>query len=428
VKLLKPESGEVDSFPVLCVRSFFSRTVSQVQKQRRRIAMAAVSFLTILVLTVTFVQTQVAYAVYFNGAEVGSVRSMSEVNAAVSNVEQKVKEAFGDDYSIEGAIFVSPALGSAKDSPDIMAEAILSGIEGLVKLPVLKVNDTIVGAGESEEQLRDLVESVLDAYTTSDAVKVDFRQAVVITQEYVREDIQRSPDVLRTLIDPANTNSPYSLTIEIVQQDCYTEIVPCQTHYIKDPTIYEGEEVVLLQGADGVLEITENILYVNGELDSKWVANAAIVSEPVDGLVAVGTAKRPPTASTGRYIWPTKGIISSYFGRRTGFGSSNHQGIDIANKRGTDIVAADGGLVVRAGWGGSGYGKLVIIEHDNGDHTYYAHCSNIIVSAGERVKQGQVIATMGATGVANGSHCHFEIRVNNKPVNPITLLPEKESM
>jgi len=425
VKLLKPETGEADSFPVVCVRSFFSQTLSHVQKQRRRIAMAAVSFLMVLVLTVTFVQTQVAYAVYFNGTEVGSVRSMSEVNAVVSSVEQKLREAFGEDYSIGGAIFVSPALGSADGSADGMAEAILSGIEGLVKLPVLKVGDILVGAGESEEQLRALVESVISGFVAPDAVEVQLRQPVTIAQEFVREDIQRNPDVLRTLLDPANENSPFSLTVEVVRQVQFTEAIPCQTYYIKDPTMYEGEEAVLVEAADGALEVTENVLYVNGEVDSKWVVSSKVVREPVDGLVAVGTAKRPPTASTGTYIWPAEGIISSYFGRRTGFGSSNHQGIDIANRRGTDIVAADGGLVVKAGWDKSGYGKLVIIEHDNGDLTYYAHCSDIYVEAGQRVRQGQVIAAMGSTGVANGSHCHFEIRVNNTPVNPVKLLPQK---
>jgi murein DD-endopeptidase MepM/ murein hydrolase activator NlpD len=309
-----------------------------------------------------------------------------------------------------------------------MAEAILSGIEGLVKLPVLKVGGVVVGAGETVEQLRELVEGVIGAYAAPDTIKVQLRQSVAIAEEYVREDIQKNPDVLRALLDPANLNSPFSLTVETIRQVSYTEAVPCQTFYIKDPTMYEGEEAVLVEGIDGVRRITENALYVNGEIEAKWVAGTEVLSEPVDGLVAVGTAKRPPTASTGTYIWPAQGRISSYFGRRTGFGSSNHQGIDIANRRGTDIVAADGGLVIKAGWDNSGYGRLIIIEHDNGDLTYYAHCNAIYVNVGERVKQGQVIAAMGATGMASGSHCHFEIRVDNKPVNPIHLLPEKESM
>ena len=192
------------------------------------IAMAAVSFLMVLVLTVTFVQTQVAYAVYFNGSEVGSVRSMSEVNAVLESVEQKLREAFGDDYSIDGAIFVSPALGSAGDSADGMAEAILSGIEGLVKLPVLKVGGVIVGAGETVEQLRELVEGVIGAYAAPDTIKVQLRQSVAIAEEYVREDIQKNPDVLRALLDPANLNSPFSLTVETIRQVSYTEAVPAR--------------------------------------------------------------------------------------------------------------------------------------------------------------------------------------------------------
>lgn len=425
MKVCRPESGEASSFPVICVRSFFSQTVTHMQKQRRHIAMAAVSLITVLVLTIAFVQTQVAYAVYFNGQEVGSVRSMSEVNAALESVEEKLREAFGEDYSIHGAIFVSPAIGSPEGSAEVMAEAILSGIDGLVKLPVLKVGGVVVGAGESEQQLFKLLDSVIDNYTSSKTVKVQLGQSVTICTEYVREDIQRNPDVIRQLIDPANENSPFRLRLETVDQESYREMIPRKIEYIKDPTRYEGEEVVLQEGADGVLNVTECAVYVNGQLNTKWIVTANMVQEPVNTVIAVGTAKRSPTASTGRYIWPTHGKISSYFGRRTGFGSSNHQGIDIANKRGTPILAADGGLVVRAGYDSSGYGKLIVIEHDNGDQTYYAHCNEILVNVGERVAQGQLIGRMGATGIASGVHCHFEIRVNNRPVNPIKYLPER---
>jgi murein DD-endopeptidase MepM/ murein hydrolase activator NlpD len=122
------------------------------------------------------------------------------------------------------------------------------------------------------------------------------------------------------------------------------------------------------------------------------------------------------------FIWPTEGVITSKFGPRTGFGSSNHQGIDIGGAYGESITAADGGLVIKADWY-YGYGLLVQIQHDNGDVTYYGHCSELLVREGDRVYQGQVIAHMGETGQASGVHLHFEIRQNDTPVNPLNILP-----
>ncbi|NLI78431.1 MAG: LysM peptidoglycan-binding domain-containing protein [Candidatus Riflebacteria bacterium] len=98
-----------------------------------------------------------------------------------------------------------------------------------------------------------------------------------------------------------------------------------------------------------------------------------------------------------------------------------HAGVDISAKRGMPIVAAMPGQVVYVGWR-SGYGKLVIVRHANGMSTRYGHCSSFTVRRGQNVKAGQMIARVGATGVATGPHLHFEVRRNGKTLNPRTLL------
>jgi murein DD-endopeptidase MepM/ murein hydrolase activator NlpD len=98
-----------------------------------------------------------------------------------------------------------------------------------------------------------------------------------------------------------------------------------------------------------------------------------------------------------------------------------HTGLDIGAPRGTRIAAAASGVVVYTGWMG-GYGQTVVIDHGRGYKTLYGHCSKILVKQGQRVSSGQVIAAVGATGRATGSHLHFEIRVNNVPVNPLKHL------
>ena len=120
--------------------------------------------------------------------------------------------------------------------------------------------------------------------------------------------------------------------------------------------------------------------------------------------------------------------ITSYFGRRWG---TLHQGLDISgyNAMGKPIVAADGGKVFAVNstgtWGTgifAGYGYAVIIDHGNGVKTLYAHCSKIAVRAGQKVTKGQTIAYIGSTGYSTGAHLHFEVRVNNRRVDPLPYL------
>ena len=94
-----------------------------------------------------------------------------------------------------------------------------------------------------------------------------------------------------------------------------------------------------------------------------------------------------------------------------------HEGIDLAAPTGTPIKAADGGTVVSAGWH-SNYGYMIIIDHGANTRTLYAHCSKLNVSAGNKVYQGQVIGLVGNTGRSTGPHCHFEIHINGRTVNP----------
>jgi len=145
------------------------------------------------------------------------------------------------------------------------------------------------------------------------------------------------------------------------------------------------------------------------------------------GYMAVGNVgeviPNPSSESTGSYIWPANGNLSSRFGRRTTtVGSRNHKGIDITGRSGDPIFAADGGEVIVSGWSVS-WGNVIRILHDNGDVTLYSHCSALLVKVGDRVSQGQQIARMGRTGVASGVHLHFELIVDGVNVDPLPHLP-----
>jgi LysM repeat protein len=119
---------------------------------------------------------------------------------------------------------------------------------------------------------------------------------------------------------------------------------------------------------------------------------------------------------TGSFGWPASGSISQgYWGR--------HRAIDIGSWEGAPVMAADSGFVVAAGWDGSGYGRMVLIDHGNGFQTLYAHLKVFYVKVGDSVAKGQKIGEIGTTGNATGPHLHFEVRQNGIQRNPFGFLP-----
>ncbi len=123
-------------------------------------------------------------------------------------------------------------------------------------------------------------------------------------------------------------------------------------------------------------------------------------------------------------IWPAVGWLTDGFGsRKDPFHGATafHNGLDIAADKGAPIYAAASGVVQSAGWGGD-YGNLVVIAHEFGLTTRYAHMSKIEVRAGERVERGQVVGFIGATGRASGPHLHYEVWANGQPLNPLKFL------
>lgn len=121
--------------------------------------------------------------------------------------------------------------------------------------------------------------------------------------------------------------------------------------------------------------------------------------------------------------WPAKGSVTSYFGTR---GDAHHDGIDIAASKGDPVSAAGDGKVLYSGDDIKGYGNMIIVRHDGGLLTVYAHNDENLVKEGDQVKRGQTIAKAGSTGSASGPHLHFEVRKDERPEDPMLYLTSKE--
>ena len=172
----------------------------------------------------------------------------------------------------------------------------------------------------------------------------------------------------------------------------------------------------------GVVDFPFNT-FVNDETFALAVGQTLIVPEGVMPKVTPWSpgayiARRTPDAgsvsATGAFVWPASGTISQAF-------RWYHQGIDIANKGGPAILAADSGRVSAADWSG-GYGNRVVIDHGNGFQTLYGHLARIYVTSGQTVNRGDQVGLMGSTGRSTGIHLHFEIIRNGSKLDPLVYL------
>jgi len=209
------------------------------------------------------------------------------------------------------------------------------------------------------------------------------------------------------------------LSVVVEENISYYEIVPRENVYVDNNEIYIGTEVISDIGFDGTMEVEAALKTVNGKEISRKVLSTKVITKPKSAVIQKGILPIPPKATLGYFITPTANYrITSKFGSRSrGF----HLGVDFATNYGSSIRATDGGDVIIAGWRG-GYGNLVVIDHGNGYVTKYGHNSKILVKVGQRVGQSEEIAKAGSTGNSTGSHCHFEILLNGRNLDPLNLI------
>lgn len=206
------------------------------------------------------------------------------------------------------------------------------------------------------------------------------------------------------------------LSVNRQEEKYYEEDYDAEVQYQDNDSWFTNQTQVLQQPSSGHREVVAMVSYRNNAAVATDILKQEVSVTAVPKIVERGT-KIPPT-----YIWPVSGgHISSGFGRRKApkrGASTYHEGLDISVPVGTAVMASCGGTVVRAGWG-SGYGRLIVLQHPDGRETRYGHLSRILVSAGQTVKQGQKIALSGNTGNSTGPHLHFEIRIGGGAVNPL---------
>lgn len=355
---------------------------------------------------------------------------------------------------------------------EIADELIAASGNEITEASGLYVDGVFYGAVEDAAPIRALLDSMLDQYRTgSENERVDFVQDVelskglyllsslvepeemeaVLTSEVEGEvtytvvegdaptlisqkmDIPYSqlkalnPGIEESLLvgqEVLISNQVNFLTVKRTVTEVYEEDIPFGTEEVVDANYAKGYQAVRSSGVLGKRLVTADVVYVNGLEEDRTEVDSVVLKEPVDQVVTVGTAEPiqvlsssssgSAAGSSGGFIWPVDGGhvtcgINGYWG---------HTGMDIGANRGTVIRAAASGTVVKAVRQYYAYGIHVKISHGNGIYTLYAHMSQLAVSYGDYVQQGQIIGYVGMTGNASGNHCHFEIIINGRFMDP----------
>lgn len=321
-------------------------------------ALKIISIGTMLILSVVFIKYKPAYAVTLAGQELGYVKNKEKLEVKIQN-------------------YIEDTSGNVAFREQLVAPE--------YKLKLVDKNKKF-----EEKQVQLAIEDSAITMYRIFAVTIDGNvQTTVSTEEQAKTMI----DNMRAELD-----SNIELNAGIIEQ------------YTMDYKIQSEEEAVQILNSIKMAKISE---YNTAKEEKRKAEESKIISTKT--ITNVGTIAGINLAR------PINGTITSRYGARSRIRSSAHTGLDIATSTGTPITPIAAGTVTYADRKGS-YGNLVIVSHGNGIESYYAHCSKIYVTVGQKVEKNTVISAVGSTGNSTGPHLHLEIRQNGTPLNPENYL------
>ena len=354
------------------------------------------------------------------GGQVFNVTSYNDWRKALGNVVEFVAENDAEKYtvSIDGK-------GDVK-----VAENFTYAYE---KIPIAEVMD----ADEAEDKLlyNDTFNIKTDIVQSGDTIQSlaernNMSVAQVKYANNVKDDNMLVPG---TVMNVSDLNYAVNFSYPIIEN--VLEEIAFEIEYVEDAELYVGTEEIKQAGVNGKAKAKYISNIINGESVPGQRLEYEMIEEPVKQIVHKGTkVQQSATTTTGAgeiktdapyaneagFIWPTIGIcISAEYGW---YEYGAHKGLDIAGSGGESIWAAAAGTVESAEYSGA-FGNQVLVNHNNGLKTRYAHLQSIGVNKGQEVKQGQYVGGMGSTGMSEANHLHFEVHANGERLNPRGYLP-----
>jgi len=433
--------------------------------------LASVVFLFTVVYTVNI---NFALKVTYNGESIAYIKDESIFEEAQKQMEGRIifEEYIRPDDAIPQFSIAMVKENKVSNSNELTNLLIKSSGNELGEAYGLYVDDKFMGAVTDRRLIEQSLEQLLNSYRTEDPTEaVEFVQSTEIRgglyplssiarieelqQELRREEIAQrvytaqsgdapvtiaqknnipysqlkalNPDIEKKLLvgqEVLVTKSVPTLGVKVTREVSEEEEVAFKINQVQDTSKYQGYVKVTQKGQKGKNVITSKVTYVDGVETERQIITTKVLSEPVNEVVVVG-GKTPlaqiPTgaqSTSSNFRWPVDGGylscgINGYWG---------HTGMDIAANAGTAVRAAASGTVVLVKSSATGYGRHIMIDHGGGVQTLYAHNSKLLVSAGQWVEQGELIAQVGRTGRATGNHLHFEVRNNGRYLDPAKFI------
>ncbi len=403
--------GDVIPLIISSIKSATSTIKNSSRKAKQ--GMFAIVAVIAIVASLSFTGTRIAYKVNYSGSTIATVSSKKHFDDALNLVVKMVNGNNIESVVQEPSFNATVVLNENIDNTNDVATAIIDNTDEIVAASTLFVDGSAVARAEK---------SVIDNILTErlNSFSVEGQQC----ESYFANDVNCEDgyfmvgdlDSKRAIEGVVN-----SLSVVTKVRQVTDIMVPYQSIVEKTNEQVIGYQEVTVAGVSGVNRITQDVVMLNGEVQSSTDVSTEVVVAPVNEVVVKGTAKTLASAKQKQqahkagFIFPLPDgtwRVSSYYGD-----GRNHKGVDICAKSGTSIYAVADGKVVLSGWNGN-YGYCVIVEHEDGTRTLYAHAKTLCCSVGDVVSQGDVIALVGTTGQSVGNHLHFEVIVNGKNMDP----------
>lgn len=406
----------------LVIRPLLSGLLACAKRMPRVFAAVIAVIVLIVGTTVVALATDAtaAFDVMYQGSSLGTVKDASVLAEAEILAAKKLNNIDCNRYLIETSLSQTIVAADRLLDASALADIMIAQSDEITTAAVLCIEGNQVAMEQESASIDSALADYLVQYQEEKGMdSVAFGAGIEVLQIYTPkstfEQMASAADYLEAHFD--------TLPMQSVTHVVETRSIAYQTVKTTSTKYTAGTEVVTQEGVDGVEEVTYQISVVNGVAAGKTEISSRVVQEPVECHVTVGT-KRIIAADkngTAPMLWPLQRVSTSYVSSYVGDGRG-HKGMDIAAPAGTPIYAAEGGTVITAGKSGSGYGNYIVIRHNNGLETLYAHCSALYVTQGETVAAGEHIAAVGRTGNSTGNHLHFEVHKNGVFVDPANYI------
>lgn len=419
-------------------------------------------------------------AVEYNGKELGIISAETEFETAEKDVQQRISYSANEqaiDLSAKFSLRIISSEDKFVSSSQLADKMLAASDEELTEAYGIYIDGNFIGAVRDKNEIQSALDDRLLNYDVDGIVrdvsyvnKIEYTQGIYLLSSvkdqketielltsqkekkhaYVVQEDDTIVSVLQKYgmdLDEFNSLNPSAENgiksgqiLNVIERESYLPIkyiketenlsfIDYETVEVETSSLNVGIRSILVKGERGEKKSKFEVTYVDGKESSRKVLSSVITKNPVIETIGVGTYSAmpdnpqtvylgSPLMGSGEMSWPVDGgWISDPF-----ISDRNHKGLDIAANEGSEIYAAQEGTVVAAGWNSGGYGNVVMIEHDNGYATVYAHMLYVYAVEGQYVSRGQLIGFVGTTGDSTGNHCHFEVRYQGVCLDPTTFL------